>query len=190
MKQYTKLPIPKDSAWDRPTYLHWRIRRTVERIVNVVRWLPTIWNDHDWDDYYITKMLQKKIEFQREYLVKHNRHMEIDRDNRYMTLVLNLIEREHEEYYGMEYMDYIDEKMLWEGGTRSIEFETISDNSEAFLAKYKGAVRRMKKENFFDINNHEPSNKRTAVALGIYNQRRCRNLIFEILKTKSHCWWD
>ena len=68
MKQYTKLPIPIDTAWDVPRYkwqryMHWRIKEFFTSIYSLIIWLPTIWKDRHWDDYYITKLLQKKIEF-------------------------------------------------------------------------------------------------------------------------------
>jgi hypothetical protein len=107
MKQYTKLPIPIDTAWDVPRYkwqqyMHWRIKEFFRSIYNLIQWFPTIWKDRHWDDYFITKLLQKKIEFQRAYLVSENRHVNIDRDNYWMTVVLNLLERKHTEYYQME----------------------------------------------------------------------------------------
>lgn len=37
------------------------------RVQNVLRWLPTIWNDRDWDDSYITEILIRKLEFTRDF---------------------------------------------------------------------------------------------------------------------------
>ena len=37
------------------------------RIKNVLRWLPTIWKDRDWDNCYITDILIKKLEFTRDF---------------------------------------------------------------------------------------------------------------------------
>jgi len=37
------------------------------RIKNVLRWLPIIWKDRDWDDSYITEILIKKLEFTRDF---------------------------------------------------------------------------------------------------------------------------
>ena len=46
MIQYTKLPIPKDTAWDikrKPIwlrYVNWRIKEFFRSVYNVIRWLP------------------------------------------------------------------------------------------------------------------------------------------------------
>ena len=195
MKQYTKLSIPKDSAWDRfkwGRYVHWRIRDFFKGIRNIIRWIPTLYKDRDWDDYFITKMLQKKIEFQREHLVRDNRHTEIDRDNRYMTLALNLIEREHDEFYSLEKYDYEKSDMEFEEvegmpGYKSIEFKLKWENLDAYLAKYSGAVRRVKKM----YPDKDLSDKQIlAFYVGMYNQERCHKLLYKILELHIQSWWD
>ena len=37
------------------------------RVKNVLRWLPTIWKDRDWDDSYINEILIRKLEFTRDF---------------------------------------------------------------------------------------------------------------------------
>jgi len=128
MKTYKQLPIPEDTAWDRSTLygrLHWRIRDFITSCHNLIKWFPTIWNDRDWDDSFILKILQKKIEFQRKELVNSNRHMRIELDNRDMTLALNLLERVNEEYYQLECMDYWDNDMIFDDVPDKPGFKSI-----------------------------------------------------------------
>ena len=186
MKKYTKLPIPKDSAWDDTRfkwggYVHWRIRYFFQGIWNIIRWMPTLYKDKDWDDYYITKILQKKIEFQRKLIVNNNRHTRVDMDNYWMTVVLNLIELEHEDFYSLEKYNYItDEGNIFEP-------KITRDDTDMYLAKYPASVRRVKQK----YPNYDFKDKqRLSLYVGIYNQERCRNLIFEILKRKSAYWWE
>ena len=37
------------------------------RTRNVLRWLPTIWKDRDWDNSYINEILIRKLEFTRDF---------------------------------------------------------------------------------------------------------------------------
>jgi hypothetical protein len=37
------------------------------RVKNVLRWLPVIWKDRDWDNSYITEILIKKFELTRDF---------------------------------------------------------------------------------------------------------------------------
>ena len=45
----------------------WPFRRFFRKCHNVLRWLPTIWKDEDWDDSFIVDILVKKLEHQRDY---------------------------------------------------------------------------------------------------------------------------
>lgn len=48
-------------------HLTYPFRDFYRRTRNVVRWLPTIWKDRDWDDGYITAILIRKLEFTRDF---------------------------------------------------------------------------------------------------------------------------
>ena len=195
MKRYTKLPIPKDTAWERNTWRRYApiwFKEFVDGVTNIVRWIPTLYRDRDWDDFYITKILQKKIQFQREHLVKHNRHLSIPQDNRDMTWVLNLIERKHEDYYSLEKYDYEDSEFVFtpcedKPNYSTIETKVNSENWDEYLAKYKGAVRRVKKL----YPNKDLSNKEDLTHyVGRYNQERAEKLLWRIMAERSARWWD
>jgi hypothetical protein len=181
--KYSKLPLPKDSDWEKKSwrnFVNWRIRYFIDSVRNIIRWIPVLYKDRDWDDYYITKMLQKKIEHQRKYLVGKNRHVEVGRDNFWMTVVLNLIEAEHEDYYGCEHMDYYEMEGF-------LSDNLIIDNLDEYINKYPGTKRAVLKE----YTDRDFSDRMTlAFYMSGHRQKKCRNLIFEILKRKSANWWD
>jgi hypothetical protein len=193
MKTYKKLPIPEDSAWSRNTLygkLHWRIRYFLTGVKNIVRWIPTLYHDKDWDGTYILKILQKKIEFQRKELVNANRHMDIDRDNRYMTLALNLLERVREEHYSLECMDYWDNTMSFEDvpdnpNLKSIEIETTAERFDDYLNKYPSSVRAIIKEH-----GEQDDKKRLCLLVSYYNHNKANKLLFRVLEEKLAQWWD
>jgi hypothetical protein len=189
MKHYTKLPISKKTAWEHGRFknkilrtIHWRIRSFFIGIWNIIRWAPTIYKDRDWDDYYITKLLQKKIEYQREYLVRSNRHTNVQRDNYWMTVVLNLIERKHEEYYNMERYDHI----VLNG--EDILGDPLSENLDEYIAKYPGAKRAALKK--YSKHSRLDDKETISLFMGYIRQEKCNNLIYEILKRRSEEWWD
>jgi len=194
MKIYHKLKLPKDTAWERKTwrrYIHWKIKYFIDGIHNIIRWMPTLFHDRDWDDYFIIKLLQKKIEHQRNHLVNSNRHTRIDEDNYWMTVLLNLIEHEHESYYECEYLDYIKQDILFEDIENKSEYkllkvETKWEKLDNYLNKYPGSIRRVMKR-YPDVIFTKDI---LAMRVAQYNQEKCRNLIFEILKRYSNRWWD
>jgi hypothetical protein len=193
MKNYKKLTIPKDSAWSRDTLwrnLHWRIRYFLIGIKNIFRWIPTLYQDRDWDSWHIYTILQKKIEYQRQEIINANRHTEIDRDNRDMTIALNLLERVKEEYYGMEDFNYSETEFDFipvedNPNLKEMKMTVLSENYDEFLKKYPSSVRKVLKENGNDL---EKRNLCHLVAK--HNQEKARKLLFKLLEQKIERWWD
>jgi len=193
MKTYKQLPIPKDSDWDRNTLLsklHWRIRYFFTGVKNIFKWMPTIYHDRDWDGDFILKILQKKIEFQRKELVSDNRHMNIDRDNRDMTLALNLLERVREGYYELECMDYWNDDISFEDvqnkpDSKSIEIKTTDERFDDYLNKYPSSVRVViKKHGVIE------DKKTLCLEVSYYNHNKANKLLFRILEERLPYWWD
>ena len=144
MKNYEKLIIPEDSAWNRKGVsawiwrnLHWRIRYFVGGIKNIFRWIPTLYKDKDWDQYHIYTILQKKIEFQRKEIVYANRSTRVWRDHRDMTIILNLLERVKDGYYESEHTDYYEMKVetIPVDGTslKEMKFNVLSERYDEYL---------------------------------------------------------
>jgi hypothetical protein len=196
MKTYEKLTIPEDSAWNRKgvsTFiwrnLHWRIRYFLGGCKNIIRWVPTLYKDKDWDEWYILTILQKKIEFQRKEIIYANRHIDVDRDNRDMTIVLNLIERVKDEFYNTEYLDYEESEFRFEPvednkNLSSLEVDVLSERYDEFLKKYRSSVRKVLKQKP-DLNK-----KDLCFYVSKHNQEKAHNLLFKILKERMQWWWD
>lgn len=196
MKTYEKLTIPEESAWNRKGVFawiwrktHWRIRYFIGGIKNIFRWMPTLYQDKDWDDWYILTILQKKIEFQRKEIIYANRHIDVDRDNRDMTIVLNLIERVKDEFYNTEYLDYEESNFRFESigdneNLRSLEVDVLSERYDEFLKKYKSSVRKVLKEK------SNLSKRDLCYYVSKHNQEKAHNLLFKILKERMRWWWD
>lgn len=191
MKQYTKLPIPSDSAWDRKTWRKYTpiwLVEFVDGVKNIFRWMPTIYKDKDWDDFYILAMLRKKIEYQREYLVKANRHMDIERDNKDMTLALNLLERMIDEHYAGEYVDYLDYDFEFvpvpNSDLYTIDDAITRDDLDKYLAKYPRMTMKVKKEK------PDKTNRAIAFYVATENQNKNDRLFWKIMAERSKNWWD
>ena len=193
MKTYKQLPIPEDSAWERIRLfdrLHWRIRYFLTGCRNLIKWAPTIYHDRGWDGNYILYILQKKIEYQREYLVSENRHTRIDIDNRDMTLVLNLIERVREEHYQLECMDYWHSEMIFnedpnKTGRKLINIDIKNERYDEFLSKYPSSVRGVVKEH-----GEQNDKQRLCLLVSYYNHKKANKLLFRILEERLTYWWD
>jgi len=196
MKNYEKLIIPEDSAWNRKTlsariwrFLHWRIRGFLTNCHNIIKWAPTLWKDRDFDEWYILNILQKKIEFQRKEIIYANRHTAVERDNRDMTIALNLIERVKEEHYGTEYLDYSVTKFRFEDIKDepehcTLEQDVISERYDEYLNKYRSMVRKVLKDKK-DLNKED-----LCFWVAHYNEEKANDLLYRILKERMRRWWD
>jgi hypothetical protein len=191
MKNYEKLTIPKDSAWDRSTIwkrLHWRIRNFLIGCKNIIKWTPTLFKDRDWDQYHIYTILQKKIEFQRKEIVYANRSTRVWQDNRDMTIILNLLEKVKDGYYESENTDYYEMKVetIPVDGTslKQMKFEVLSERYDEYLNKYKSSVRKVLKEE------GEIDKETLCMLVATYNQEKARKLLFNMLNEKIEGWWD
>jgi hypothetical protein len=191
MKNYKKLIIPKDSAWDKSTIwkrLHWRIRNFLIGCKNIIKWAPTLFKDRDWDQYHIYTILQKKIEFQRKEIVYANRSTRVWQDNRDMTIILNLLERVKDGYYESENTDYYEmrvETIPVEGTSlKEMKFNVLSERYDEYLNKYKSSVRKVLKEE------GEIDKETLCMLVATHNQEKARKLLFNMLNEKIEGWWD
>jgi len=191
MKNYEKLTIPEDSAWDRNPFwrhLHWRIRNFIIGCKNIIKWAPTLFEDRDWDQYHIYTILQKKIEFQRKEIVYSNRSTRVWQDNRDMTIILNLLQRVKNGYYEGEHTDYYEMKVetIPVDGTslKEMKFNVLSERYDEYLNKYKSSVRKLLKEE------GEIDKETLCMLVARHNQEKARKLLFNMLNEKIEGWWD
>ena len=115
--------------------------------------------------------------------------MRVDCDNRDMTIVLNLIERVKEDYYGTEYLDYSETKFRFEPieGDRELytmEQDVISENYDDYLKKYPSSVRKVSKQNP-DLNKED-----LCYYVAKHNEKKAHDLLHQILKERMSWWWD
>jgi hypothetical protein len=196
VKIYNKLEIPSDSAWDRFTirsYIPNWILGIGTGIQNIFSWLPTIYKDRNWDNFYILEIMKKKLLRQRKYLIEHNRHMGIEQINRDMTIALNLIERLQEDYYGTEYQDYCDEEIKYtpvkdKPEVYELNIITKKQDFEPFIKKYKNAC--CKVVNGAYMGRLPYKKKDIAFLTSQYNQERANKLLYKILTERQRGWWD
>jgi len=199
MKIHRPLPIPSDSAWDRPSWRKYApvwFKQFIDGVSNIIKWTPTIYKDRNWDGSFIFEILKFKLIQQREELVKANRHTGVEQVNRYITICLNLIEHIQEETYNLEYQDYIREKIWWtenkESSTVGVTYryhsEIEHENFIGYFLKYKNQTKRLVEK---DSTLALPENRmHLALQLSHLNQNRCQTLLFKILDEKIQHWWD
>lgn len=219
--KHKKLKIPETSAWGRKTYnpyvlldlwVYNKFRHTIvggyicnvfdninaffRGVKNIIKWTPTIYKDTNWDYHSIYTILQKKIQINRDLIVKNNRHTGVDMDNYWMTLCLNLIDLIKNEEYSTEYFNYIEKNHRFEkindkdedsNNLYTVESDIIYDNTEEYIKKNPSKVRLLRKtvKDFDSMTNEDKSR-----AIGDAKHEQAKRILFNILQNKIEYWWD
>ena len=84
----------------------WRLRELKRSLLSLWYWLPIIWKDRNWDHHYIYEILKHKLKAQSEYIGRRGFHTRAQQDARNMRWCVSLIQKEQDEFYAMEYMDF------------------------------------------------------------------------------------
>ncbi len=89
------------------------IRYTFKSIKNIIRWIPTLWNDRDWDGTYMHQIMKKKLEHMKEYFETTN----IDFEGRlrvieYISLCIKMLNKIIEDDFYNDSSSMID-KVEW-----------------------------------------------------------------------------
>lgn len=170
-------------------------------IRNVIRWLPIIWQDRDWDGWYIYTILETKIKHQAEYIGGRDWHTEAKRDAERMMLCVKLLKKVKEEEYDTEYMDYHDSEFHWfdvedRPGYSRLEIEQRAERFDEYFLKYPLEYKRIlnnKHLQIFDITGSPHSGEvkqRIAMNMSYNRQKRAHKILFTLLERNIERWWD
>lgn len=151
-------------------------------IKNLIVYFPIIWNDRNFDYYFIYKLLHHKLKLTRNSIKKVNIHTSSKRDAEILNTIIKLIELQDSDYYDKEFRKYYIEKLKVDKNNE-IDFELINDNSEEYFKKHKLAYKKIK--------NKYPnvSNKKLCIYLLIDRENKCKNLIWDLLKHNINKFW-
>jgi hypothetical protein len=181
--------------WDN---IGWKIRDIYRSIRSVIRWFPVIWNDRDWDDWYIYKILQTKLKFQSKYIGDRDIHTRAKRDAEVMNICIRLIDKLMEDFYDMEYLDYHESTFSFVDSDKPdykrLEITDTSENFDEFFKKYPLVYKKVLKDgdkNIFSLyEDGVLSKKRIAMNISQINHDRARKLLFNVMGDNINRWWD
>lgn len=114
------------------------------RVRNVLRWLPTIWNDRDWDDSYITEILIRKLEFTRDFYLSDKPYS--SEAKRTADEIQEAITRLHQTKDSWEfYEDPAIEQLQQKWGLTAFSFEpyTHDENGDVLTYEMKSKVEKV-----------------------------------------------
>jgi hypothetical protein len=182
-------------------YINYPIRFIYKRICNLIRWFPIIWNDRDWDSWYIFTILETKIKHQAKYIGDRDFHMSAKRDAEIMMTCVRLIQKIKEEEYEGEYTDYHKSTYNWldtpeDSDLVRLEINQIDEWFDDYFLKYPLDYKRVlstpvNQVYMFDDDLNDTENKQhIAMNMSRLRQERAHKLLFKILENNIKSWWD
>jgi hypothetical protein len=117
------------------------------RVKNVLRWLPTIWKDRDWDNSYITEILIKKLELTRDFYLSDKAHnIEVEKIANEIQEAIDRLHmtRDSWEFYEAPAMEELEQK--W--GLTAFNFEPYEydENGEVLTYEMKSKTEKVNTE--------------------------------------------
>ena len=79
------------------------MRDFINRIKNILRWIPVLYRDRDWDHHFIYEILKFKLKNQAEHL--KNGYSDFDREYERLQTIIKLMDRVQNEYYIDTFLD-------------------------------------------------------------------------------------
>jgi len=117
------------------------------RVKNVLRWLPTIWKDRDWDNSYITEILIKKLELTRDFYLSGKAYsVEAEKVANEIQEAIDRLHMTHDswEFYEAPAMEELEQK--W--GLTAFNFEPYEydENGEVLTYEMKSKTEKVNTE--------------------------------------------
>ena len=82
-----------------------KLKRIFTNIKHIIKWIPVLWTDKDWDSWYIYTILEFKLKNTASHLRDHNLYVGVERDCERIETCVRLIEKLKEEEYMTEWVD-------------------------------------------------------------------------------------
>ena len=82
----------------------YKIKNKIRQIRKVLRWIPILWKDRDWDYYFIYEILKQKLIDTEAYIRKDGLHVFNEHDADNIKTAIEMIEKVQTEYHLDKYM--------------------------------------------------------------------------------------
>jgi hypothetical protein len=176
----------------------WRFKELKRSVINIWKWLPIIWRDRDWDQFYIYQILEFKLRKQANYISTMDRHTRAQEDSRDMLMCANLIAKVKEGSYSSEVLDYYESEFEFldiedKPNFSEVKINIISEDFDSYFKKYptwyKRTINHIKENPKIYTSDHNDK-KFVAMIMGDLREEKAKELVFKIISEKINGWWD
>lgn len=158
-------------------------KRKYRQIKNVIKWLPVIWKQYDFDYHYSLEVFKFQLLKQADFMESDksygvNSHIDAQK----IRMVVRLMEKVYNEDYACEYQDKIKQKY----GEDVLDFHLTEDDNQRRLLYYKYEYDKKYQEQSDQI--RDDYNK--LFKQSQYKQERAHKLLWKLIEFYIRGWWD
>jgi len=157
------------------------ITSIITSIKNVLRWIPIIWRDRNWDHTFLYIILQFKLSNMEKYLRKYGSSINAEKDADRIKTCVNLLKR----LMNDEYHDKVFKKHDEKWGKPEFNWIELKDQP-----KYKEL--KIKRLNVITEKDKEQEEKEydNLIKIGNYSKQQDIDYLFETIRKYHQGWWD
>ena len=167
-------------------------RNVKQGFKNLYKWLPIIWKDRDWDDHYIFEVLKFKLKNTADYFEEKQRFVGWESEVKYIRICESLIKKIQDDYYRMEYYDYVEHNIqivpALDKDTYKLKSTVTKNNLDQYLALYPRTKKQVIASGKYK--NYTPEDMGIALSMGMERHEKARKLLFKIIQERIEAWWD
>ena len=158
------------------------------RARNVLRWLPTIWKDRDYDYSYITEILIKKLEFTRDFHLSDKAYSaEADK---VAEQIQEAIDRLHQTKDSWEfYEDPAMESLQRKWGLTAFSFEPYEHDDKGNVLTYE-MKSKIEKANTDEEKEQYSEEFRTTLKAARKEYMKDKKEAYKFIAKNIDKWWD
>ena len=82
----------------------YKIKNKIRQIRKILRWIPILWRDRDWDYYFVYEILKQKLIDTEAYIRKDGLHVFNEHDADSIKTAIEMIEKVQTEYHLDKYL--------------------------------------------------------------------------------------
>jgi len=150
-------------------------------IENLINWFPVIWQDRNWDYYFIYIILQKKLKLMEHQIRHFGHHTRAKEDANNIRICVNLLDRLIKDEYYENVLKRHDEK--W--GDPDFRFEECEDNPNLYTL-------HIDREN---VKSEEDKEKEIKEFRKLYEyetklREQDLDMLFSYMRKYIQSWWN
>jgi len=162
--------------------IYW-FKRKIWQIKNVIKWLPKIWNQYDFDSCYSIEVFRFQLEKQAQFF-ESSKAVTLSAKNKAsrIRMVLRLMDKVYNGDYEMSYIDEF-EKIYGEGSSDISFVNTNNPKLFSMKKKYELTESEEKIREMDQVHNNLFLNS-------FEKQRRAHKLLWDLIEHNIQGWWD